>query len=165
MLVHLRKILQVGQPQWSDFMDLLIFLREMRTTTLHHLNFHGRVDQGGSAEGYIGIFLCNRSDTSIKIQWGFSVRNADVKEVMHHRPLTNEFGARGSETSNAWYKNNFARRSKIMDALVDGSLVIEVRLKNTATEKSTTQFIPTNPFNKNVSELFNSFNEEETADV
>ena len=50
-----------------------------------------------------------------------------------------------------------------MKELVNGALVIEVRMKTlTSTAKSITQFIPTNPFHKNVSELFM---DEETADV
>jgi len=49
-----------------------------------------------------------------------------------------------------------------MDLLVEGSLVIEVRIKPPATDKSIIQFIPTNPINKNVLELFV---DEESADI
>ena len=83
--------------------------------------------------------------------------------MVHKKPLTTEFGARGSEDNNARCKVNFAKRTKLMKSLVNGVLVIEVRMKTlTSTSKSITQFIPTNPFNKNVSELFM---DEETADV
>ena len=48
-----------------------------------------------------------------------------------------------------------------MNVLIDGSLVVEVRMKSTSTE-SITQFIPTNPINKNVLKLFMN---EESSDV
>jgi len=47
-----------------------------------------------------------------------------------------------------------------MKSLVEGSLVIEVRMKST--DKSIPQFIPTNPLRKNVLELFM---DEESADA
>ena len=48
-----------------------------------------------------------------------------------------------------------------MNVLIDGSLVVEVRMKSTSTE-SITQFIPTNPINKNVLKLFMN---EESSDI
>ena len=51
-----------------------------------------------------------------------------------------------------------------MNALIDGSLTIEVRIKCATTDNNPiTQFIPTNPINKNVLNLYT--NAEETADV
>jgi len=119
--------------------------------------------RGNSDEGSVSVALGNRSNTSIKIQWGCSVRDTNYKEVVHmHYTSSKEFNALGSG-GNAWFKNNFTQRSTLVELLVQGSLVIEVRMKlPTTTDKSITQFIPTNPFNKNVSKLFN---EEETADV
>jgi len=115
-----------------------------------------------SDEGYAAVSLCNRSNTRIKIQYGFSVRDADGKEVVYKESKTNEFGALGAG-SNAWNIYDFAKRSKLIKALSDGSLVIEVRMKTlTSTSKSVTQFVPSNPFNKNVDKLFM---DEETADV
>ena len=118
----------------------------------------GRVD---SQEGYVGIKLANFSNTSIKIQYGYSVKDADGKEVVHHESYTEEFDAYVLG-NNAWYTNNFAKRSKLLDLLVQGSLVIEVRMKPTSTDKSITQFIPTNPIYKNV---LQKFMDEESADV
>jgi len=116
-----------------------------------------------SAEGCVAIILANKSNTSIKISYGFSARDADGKEVVYHKPQTNEFGTLVNNASNnARCRSNFAQRSTIMDILVDGSLVIEVRMKSMSTDKSPTQFIPTNPLCKNVLELFM---DEESADV
>ena len=88
-----------------------------------------------SDEGYVAVWLVNRSNTSIKIQYGYSVRDAKGKEVVHHEPQTNEFGIDGSE-ENAWYIADFAKRSKLMTLLVNGSLIIEVRMKSTAPAKN-----------------------------
>ena len=117
-----------------------------------------------SDEGYVSIALVNKSNTSIKVKWGCSLRDANGKELVHHAPQTSEFAAQGSQAPlhSGWCNGNFARRSTIMSSLVNGSLVIDVRTKSTAADKSITQFIPSNPINKNVLELFM---DEETADV
>ena len=114
-----------------------------------------------SDEGYAAVELVNMTNASIKIQYCFSVRNADGKEVVHYKPEMHELGANGG-VCNAWRIKNFAKRSTLMDLLVQGSLVIEVRMKLPTTGSNATQFIPTNPFNKKVLELFM---DEETADV
>jgi len=113
-----------------------------------------------SPEGYAGVGLANRSNTSIKIQYCYSVRDANGKEIVHHEPNTHELYAKGGK--NAYYHADFAKRSTLMELLVQGSLVIEVRMKLPPINKSITQFIPTNPIYKNVLELFN---DEESADV
>ena len=115
-----------------------------------------------STEGYVAVQLGNGSNTSIKLQWGYSVRDANGKEVVHRKPKTKELGATGAG-GNAWSIYNFAPRSTLIDSLVDGSLVIELRMMlPSSTDKSITQFIPTNPLCKNV---LQRFNDEESADL
>ena len=111
-----------------------------------------------SLEGNVAFGLKNKSNTSVKIQYGFSIRDADGKEVVHEESQTDEFYAAYGSV----FFPNHAKRAKLMKSLVNGSLDIEIRMKSTSTDKSITQFIPTNPINKNVLELFN---EEETADI
>jgi hypothetical protein len=81
-----------------------------------------------SPEGYVAIGLCNFSNASIVVQNGYSVRDANGKEVVHRESVTEELGADGSG-HNAWFTYNFAKRSTLMELLVQGSLVIEVRMK------------------------------------
>jgi len=91
------------------------------------------------------------------------VKDAYGKEVVHQKLKTNEFDASDNAPKNTWGSRDFAKRANLMESLVDGSLVIEVRMKPTATDnKSVTQFIPTNPLCKNV---INKFMDEESADV
>jgi len=120
-----------------------------------------RLYPGGSntsSEGFVAVQLVNKSNTSIKIQYGYSVRDANGKEVVHKAYVDNrEFGP-----SNARCFKNFSKRSTIMNSLVGGSLVIELRMKTVSTDKSITQFIPSNPINKNV---LKKFMDEESADV
>ena len=111
-------------------------------------------------EGYVATNLANMSTTSIKVQWGCSVRDADGREVVSTRSDTDHFAAANGE-GNAWCNWDFAKRTTLMDLLVQGSLVIEVRMKLPSTCNNV-QFIPTNPINKNVLELFM---DEETADL
>jgi len=113
-----------------------------------------------SAEGYVGISLGNRSKKSIKIQYCYCVRDSNCKEVVYMK-MCKEFTKVGAPRYSSWAKKNFASRSTLMDALVDGSLVIEVRMKTT-TAKAITQFIPKHPMKKIMSELYN---DKESADV
>jgi len=116
-----------------------------------------------SEEGYVSVSLRNRSNTSIKINYCFGAMDANCREVVHRPcPKVQEFAAPGSGRSSGRCTAHFAKRSKLMSALVDGSLVIEFRMKPTSTDKSIPQFIPTNPINKNVLKLFMN---EESADV
>ena len=115
-----------------------------------------------SAEGYVTAWLVNKSNTSIKIQYGLSVRNADGKEVVHEKSYTEELAAVDGEGGNSCGTGDFVKRSKLMKSLVNGSLVIEVRMKCTTNDNNTTQFIPSNPIHKNV---LQKFNDEESADV
>jgi len=110
-----------------------------------------------SDDGFLSVELAHRSNTNVKIQYAMSVRNVDGKKVVHHKSQTYEFGAQHKR-----YKTNFSTRSSIMESLVQGSLVIEVLMKLVHTDKSITQFIPTNPLCKNV---INKFMHEESADV
>jgi len=57
---------------------------------------------------------------------------------------------------------DFAKRSKIMNALVKGTLIIEVRMKLDKEIEPFTPFIPENPLCKHI---LKRFMEEETADV
>ena len=118
----------------------------------------------GDVEEMVGVYLLNVSDESIKIEYGYSVKDAAGKEVVHKKPKTVEFAAWvfGSSGNNMRGYKYFAKRSKIMKSLVNGSLVIEVRMRIVDTNKSAPQFIPTNQFCKNVMELFD---DEESADV
>ena len=114
-----------------------------------------------SDDGFLTVEFAHKSTSSINIKYGYSVRGADGKEVVY-KSFTNEFAAKGCQAPkyNAWCTINFAKRTKLMELLVNGSLVIELRMKPTG--KTITQFIPTNPINKNVLELFMN---EESADV
>ena len=117
-----------------------------------------------SREGYIAVAFTHKNNKSIKIQYGFSVRDADGKGVVHHKSKTKEFAEVGCQAPryHTHGNRNFAQRTTLIDLLVKGSLVIEVRMKSTSTDKSINQFIPTNPLCKNV---MNKFMDEESADV
>ena len=117
-----------------------------------------------SDDGYVAVYLSNMSNKPIKIQYGFSVRDAFGKEVVHHEPETDKFdGARDEyDVENSLGDCDFAKRSKLIKALVKGTLVIEVRMRLIEASKLSTQFIPENPLNKNI---LNKFNKEESADV
>ena len=114
-----------------------------------------------SDDGYVAVDLCNMSNKSIKIQYGFIVRDTAGKEVVYYAPGTDEFGAE-RDLGNSWYTSNFSRRSTLLDAIIEGSLIIEIRMKLVEASKLPKQFIPTNPLNK---KILNKFNDEESADV
>ena len=116
-----------------------------------------------SDEGYVVFDLCNRSNRNIKLEYGYSVRDAAGKEVVHKKPSTNEFGACDTNGgNNSWAYDDFAKQSTLIDALINGTLVIEVRMRLVDTNKSMPLFVPKNPINKNLLELLD---DEESADV
>ena len=45
----------------------------------------------------VTVELANQSNTNITIQYGYSVKDADGKEVVHIKSYTKEFDARDSE--------------------------------------------------------------------
>ena len=118
--------------------------------------------RAASKEGYVGVALTNKSNASIRIQWGVSVKDKDYREIVRGNSKTIKFGADSDEgAGNVRTISNFARRSKIIESLIDGSFIVEVRMKASSTGSTITQFIPTNPINKNV---LQKFMDEESAE-
>jgi len=116
-----------------------------------------------TSEGFSSVFLHNKSKKFISIQWGCSVRDANNKEVVYDSTHNHEFAASDHDTKKGRHIScslSFAKRSTLLELLVNGSLLIEVRMKKPSSP--ITHFIPTNPFNKFMLELFM---DEETADV
>ena len=117
---------------------------------------------GDSDDGMVAVYLCNRTKKAIKIQWRLSVRNAAGKEVVSAvEPRTNVLDGLGGNRPGRGH-SNFANLSVLMDALVEGSLIVEVRMKLVEASTYSSQFIPQNPITKNI---LNKFNDEESADV
>ena len=59
-----------------------------------------RLYPGGNAtsqQGYVAVSLINCSNTSIKIQHGYIVRNAEGREIVYRQSRTMELSARGLE--------------------------------------------------------------------
>jgi len=119
-----------------------------------------------SPEGCVAVNFCWKSPTysgSIKIQYGYGVRNKNYKEATLK---SDTFGnVRKGPTRRCLVGTsvkNFAKRSTLINSLVEGTLVIEIRMRQVSTDKPIIQFIPSNPINKNVLELFM---DEDTADV
>ena len=111
-----------------------------------------------SPEGYVALSLFTMSNSDIEISYGYSVRDASGEEVVYRELPEISFPHKLSGRCT----KDFGERSDLMDALVGGTLVIEVLMKTTSTAKAITQFIPKNPINKNMSELFD---DKESADV
>ena len=63
----------------------------------------------------------------------------------------------------SWGRPNFWKRTGIIDALVDGALIIEVRFRQTAeTRRACTPFIPDNPTSK---AILSKFMDEGSSDI
>jgi hypothetical protein len=77
------------------------------------------------------------------------------KQVAFKRTATpRNFGPMDNGSSR-WGYDNFAKRSKLLSSLVDGTLVIKVRMKLTKPADSVPPtFIPENPFGKQMQRLF-----------
>jgi hypothetical protein len=110
---------------------------------------------GGDAyaeEGMVSVYLYNMSHKRITIECGISVEDCvEVEMASAIFDLMDDDGA--------WGDTNFAMRSKVIDSLVDGALVIEVHMKLVDRTKP---FIPENPSCKIIQGMFM---DEEFADI
>jgi len=105
-----------------------------------------------SDDGMVAVYLCNMStDEHPVIDFFFTVRDLAGKEVAHFAPK--------GERNNS----NFAKRSTIMAALVEGTLAIEVRMRHM--DQSNTSAIPFIPKNPLCNNILRKFMDEESADV
>jgi hypothetical protein len=104
-----------------------------------------------AAEGMVSLYLNNESDKAIDIDFGFSVNDSDGKQTDYGRTRTPYYfspvGADADDDdTSSWGWTNFAPRSTLLSALVDGTLVIEVRMRLAKPTKSAPPpFIPENP--------------------
>ena len=108
-----------------------------------------------AAEGMMSLFLWSRSNKAIDIDFGFSVNDGNGKRVANKRPAgpCHFDPVGGSASSRGW--PNFAMRYNLLSSLVNGTLVIEVRMKVPVPLKSVPPpFIPENPFAKNIQRMF-----------
>jgi hypothetical protein len=118
---------------------------------------------GDGGEGWVAIYLRNRSNKSIDMNVGFSIKDGNGKQIANIQSSTHTFGPRGNPLCSLAGWSNFAKRSKLLNALVDGTLVVEVHMKSPTPIKATLpQFIPENPFCNNMLQLFN---DDEYSDI
>jgi hypothetical protein len=103
-------------------------------------------------EGMVCLGLWNMSDKAVEIDYSFSVNDGNGKQVAYKRSSrTRNFAPVGTvdlegTQLNNWGFTNFAKRSDLLRSLVNGALVIEVRMKlATPTKSVPPPFIPENP--------------------
>jgi len=123
---------------------------------------HWQVDDGmpRADEGMTSIFLGHQGGrrTDNGIEFGFSVKDSDVNEVANVVPKS---GIHYPYTRGTF---NFAPRQSLLTALVNGTLVVEVRMRKSEPTvlPLLSPFIPKNPINKNILKLFG---DDDSADV
>jgi hypothetical protein len=116
-----------------------------------------------SKQGWVGIYLCNQSNKCIDMNFGLSVKDGKGKPIasVHTSTYFTLDSVGGPSCGGGW--SDFAKRSKLLDSLVNGTLVVEVHMKpHEPIKAALPQFIPENPFCNNMLQLFN---DEESADI
>ena len=115
-------------------------------------------NNANAVEGMVSIFLRNMSNRAIDVDFGVGVNDGFGKQVAYERAATpRNFAPVGGDDGDdhCWGFFNFAKRSKLMSSLVDGTLVIEVRMRLSVPTKSVhPPFIPENPLTKMIQGLF-----------
>ena len=122
----------------------------------------GRTDAN---HGMISLVLEHLSNEKISVHDCFSIINKNGKVVKAKG--AKEFAAKGTERPDdgifeAWGTRSFCQRSKIIDALVDGALIIEVSMKNIADAATLPPFIPDNPTSK---AILSKFMDGDSSDI
>ena len=102
-----------------------------------------KVKPGGARSSQVldrvAIYLINVSNTSIHINYSIIVKDSNGREVVGCRPFfisSHKFGSRGSMSDNIGIKN-FAKRSNILQSLVNGTLVLGVQMQLAGTTNTT----------------------------
>jgi hypothetical protein len=111
-----------------------------------------------SRTGWVGIYLVNLSNKSITMHYGFSIKDGNGKQVANKRRST--YFTFSPMSGRAW--PDFAKRSKLLDSLVDGTLIIEVHMK-LQQQPAKLYFIPENPSACKIIPFM--FNNDESADI
>jgi hypothetical protein len=108
---------------------------------------------GGDEEG--SIYLQNMSNNAIDVEYGFSVKYGGGKQLVY-QSTHHTFDPANSTGLSSWGVG-VAKRSVLLSSLVDGTLIIEVRMKLTVPSDDSVPppFIPDNPSAcKMIQELF-----------
>ena len=121
-----------------------------------------------SDDGYVALWLDNMTEESIEIELKFTIKQPNGGEDISRGPGKIEtFSPSGSavvvddlEPSRGY--NNYALRSKLLNYLVDGALIVEVHMRTNKPGQQSAPFVPENPALQNMLE---DFGNEETADV
>mmetsp|Transcript_10964 Transcript_10964/g.20062 ORF Transcript_10964/g.20062 Transcript_10964/m.20062 type:complete len:395 (-) Transcript_10964:147-1331(-) len=112
--------------------------------------------QDFSDPGMVNIYIKLSSDEDIDLMYVFTVKDSDGKEVAHYMDKD------VYELDDDSFPPSFAKRSKIMDVLAEGTLIVEVRMKLDDVTSTPVLFIPENPLCKNI---LQKFMDEDSADV
>ena len=107
-----------------------------------------------AAEGMTPLYLWNMSDKSIEIDLGFSVNDENGKQVAYKQTATPfNFAPVGTTTSARGF--HFATHLSLLSSLINGTLIIEVRMRLTTPTKSVPPpFIPENPVAQMIQGVF-----------
>ena len=127
-----------------------------------------RVYPGGirdSADARVAAFLRHMSDASIEVKVTFTVKSTATRTATYADLGKYNFQPpRPGYTLKAWGAPNFAWRSTLIGALKEGTLVVEVQMRQpeSAAHSPSQPFVPENPLCKNI---INKFMNEESSDV
>ena len=107
---------------------------------------------------FVSIALRSASDTPIKAEVGFSIRNAAGKEVHNIDPQSVEFLG----STKVLRIDEFLEHAEALMYIVDGALTIEVRMKSWTSCRPKDVFVPQHKVNSRILQLFN---DEDSADT
>ena len=106
-----------------------------------------KIYPGGDAdEGKTSLFLLNMSNKAIEVEFGFCIIDGNGKQVACTRFSHTRFSTYHFDPgcSGGWC--NFAKRSTLLSAMVNGALAIEIHMRLAEPTKSVpAPFIPQNP--------------------
>ncbi|KAL7537037.1 hypothetical protein ACHAWF_005635 [Thalassiosira exigua] len=120
---------------------------------------------GGDREsdpGLVALFLRNKTERPIRVEYSMIIKGKRGQEVeSEHMDVL--FQARtATDGIDGWGCSNFEERSVILDELVNGSLMVEVRLRRPSWSLPIPSSLTENPMRRG---MLNLFEDEESADV
>ena len=135
-----------------------------------------RVHPGGdddSIDGYVALWLENKSEESIEVEFVFVIKRPNGGKYMSKGPgEALKFLPAGSDVDDVDDSapsrgySDFARRSKLTNCLIGGTLIVEVHMRTNKPGQQSAPFVPENPSFQNIlKEMMMDFGNEKTADV
>ena len=118
--------------------------------------YPGGSGDSAAKDGFVSLFLCNVSRKNIKVDFGFSVKTSTGILMGAHKHSLDV------KIVNNWGYTDFVKRERVLGHLVEGALLINVRIRRHDYIPPSVPFVAENPYTRMILKMFMN---EKSADI